>query len=82
MAILIYLCSQGPSLLEWLPDFEFDGTLPSRFIPRGRSYSTVVFDPSTSLIVAASSLQAKFAAFDEDGERTWEPDGRSESISS
>ncbi|KAJ7747964.1 CPSF A subunit region-domain-containing protein [Mycena maculata] len=65
---------EGPSLLEWLPDFNLDGPLPSKFVPRGRSYSSVVFDPSTSLIVAASSLQAKFASFDEDGNRTWEPD--------
>jgi hypothetical protein len=27
------------------------------------------------LIVAASSLQAKFASFDEDGNQLWEPDG-------
>jgi len=34
-----------------------------------------VFDPSTTLVVAASSLQARFASFDEDGNRLWEPDG-------
>lgn len=66
---------QGPSLLEWMPDFQLGSPLPSRSIPRARSYSNVVFDPSTSLIVAASSLQAKFAAFDEEGCRVWEPDG-------
>ncbi|KAJ7481615.1 CPSF A subunit region-domain-containing protein [Mycena latifolia] len=65
---------EGPSLLEWLPDFNLDTPLPSKPVPRGRSYSSVVFDPSTSLIVAASSLQAKFASFDEDGNRVWEPD--------
>ncbi|KAJ6591099.1 CPSF A subunit region-domain-containing protein [Mycena vulgaris] len=65
---------EGPSLLEWLPDFNLDAPLPSKSVPRGRSYSSVVFDPSTSLIVAASSLQAKFASFDEDGNRVWEPD--------
>ncbi|KAJ6588439.1 CPSF A subunit region-domain-containing protein [Mycena capillaripes] len=65
---------EGPSLLEWLPDFNLDSPLPSKSVPRGRSYSNVVFDPSTSLIVAASSLQAKFASFDEDGNRIWEPD--------
>ncbi|TFK39321.1 CPSF A subunit region-domain-containing protein [Crucibulum laeve] len=67
---------EGPSLLEWVPDFQLDGPLPSRSIPRGRSYSSIVFDPSTSLIVAASSLQAKFTSFDEDGNRIWEPDGK------
>ncbi|KAF7366615.1 Protein CFT1 [Mycena sanguinolenta] len=65
---------EGPSLLEWIPDLNLDTALPSKSIPRGRSYSNVVFDPSTSLIVAASSLQAKFASFDEDGNRIWEPD--------
>ncbi|KAF8191243.1 CPSF A subunit region-domain-containing protein [Pholiota molesta] len=53
---------------------ELDGPLPCRSIPRGRSYSNVLFDPSTSLIVAASSLQAKFTSYDEDGNRIWEPD--------
>jgi cleavage and polyadenylation specificity factor subunit 1 len=50
-----------------------------RSIPRGRAYSSVVFEPSTCLIVAASSLQAKFASFDEDGNQIWEPDGKSAS---
>lgn len=66
---------KGPSLLEWIPDFQFEGPLPSKSVPRGRAYSSVVFDPSTSLIVATSSLQAKFASFDEDGVQVWEPDG-------
>ncbi|KAF8156589.1 CPSF A subunit region-domain-containing protein [Crassisporium funariophilum] len=65
---------EGPSLLEWLPNFQLDGPLPMRSIPRGRSYSNILFDPSTSLIVAASSLQAKFASYDEDGNRIWEAD--------
>ncbi|KDR76540.1 hypothetical protein GALMADRAFT_246929 [Galerina marginata CBS 339.88] len=65
---------EGPSLLEWVPNFQLDGPLPSRSMPRGRSYSNVLFDPSTSLIVAASTLQAKFTSYDEDGNRVWEPD--------
>ncbi|KAF8970332.1 CPSF A subunit region-domain-containing protein [Flammula alnicola] len=65
---------EGPNLLEWVPNFQLDGPLPSRSITRGRSYSNVLFDPSTSLIVAASSLQAKFTSYDEDGNRIWEPD--------
>ena len=68
-------CFKGPSLLEWIPDFHVDGPLPLRSVPRGRSYSSVVFEPSTCLVVAASSLQAKFASFDEDGNKIWEPDG-------
>ncbi|KAF5351191.1 hypothetical protein D9756_008185 [Leucocoprinus leucothites] len=64
----------GPILLDWVPDFQFDNALPTRSIPRGRAYSSVLFDPSTSLIVAASSLQARFTSFDEDGNKLWEPD--------
>lgn len=66
---------QGPSLVEWMPDVLLEEHLPSRSVPRSRSYSNVVFEPSTALIVAASTLQAKFASFDEDGNRLWEPDG-------
>ncbi|KAF8886814.1 CPSF A subunit region-domain-containing protein [Infundibulicybe gibba] len=65
---------EGPSLLEWVPDFQLDGPLPFRSLPRGRPYSSIVFDPTTSLVIAASSLQAKFASFDEDGNQVWEPD--------
>lgn len=63
-------------MVEWVPDFQFDGPLPTRSIPRGRAYSNVLFDPSTSLIIAASSLQAAFTSFDEDGNNIWEPDGK------
>jgi hypothetical protein len=58
-----------------MPEYRVEGPLPYRFIPCGRAYSNVVFDPSTQLIVAASSLQARFASYDEDGNRVWEPDG-------
>ncbi|KAF9057003.1 CPSF A subunit region-domain-containing protein [Panaeolus papilionaceus] len=70
---LVY-SEDGPCLLSWLPDFQFDCPLPYRSIARGRSYSHVMFDPSTSLIVAASSLKAKFTSYDEDNVRVWEPD--------
>ncbi|KAH0581631.1 hypothetical protein H2248_011332 [Termitomyces sp. 'cryptogamus'] len=65
---------EGPSLLEWIPEFDLNGPLPSRNISRGRSYSNLIFDASTHLIVAASSLQARFASFDEDGNKVWEPE--------
>jgi len=67
--------NKGPILLEWIPDFQFSSTLPSRSILRGRAYSSILFDSSTSLIVAASSLQARFTSFDEDGTKLWEPEG-------
>jgi hypothetical protein len=67
---------QGPSLLEWIPDVELDTPLPKRSLPRSRPYSSMVFEPSASLIVAASSLQAQFASYDEDSNIIWEPDGK------
>ena len=56
-----------------MPNFQYDGSLPTRSIPRGRSCSNILFDPFFSLIVAASSLQTKFT-YDEDGNRVWEPE--------
>ncbi|KAH0834713.1 CPSF A subunit region-domain-containing protein [Lanmaoa asiatica] len=71
---LVY-SDEGPSLLEWIPGIELDTSLPKRSIPRSRPYSNVVFEPSASLIVAASTLQARFASYDEDSNVLWEPDG-------
>ncbi|KAH7882293.1 CPSF A subunit region-domain-containing protein [Phlebopus sp. FC_14] len=71
---LVY-SDEGPSLLEWIPDVELDTPLPKRSLPRSRPYSNVIFEPSTFLVVAASSLQARFASYDEDGNIVWEPDG-------
>ncbi|KAF8119582.1 CPSF A subunit region-domain-containing protein [Boletus edulis] len=71
---LVY-SDEGPSLLEWIPDVELDTSLPKRSLPRSRPCSNVVFEPSASLIVAASTLQAQFASYDEDNNILWEPDG-------
>ncbi|KAJ8502824.1 hypothetical protein ONZ45_g11405 [Pleurotus djamor] len=65
---------EGPTLMEWIPDFQYGGPLPMRSLPRGRPYSNVLFDASTNLVVAASTLDAKFASFDEDGNCIWEPE--------
>ncbi|PIL30998.1 hypothetical protein GSI_05691 [Ganoderma sinense ZZ0214-1] len=65
---------EGPSLVEWLPDVLLDAHLPTRSVPRSRPYSHVVFDPSTSLIVAAASFMNRFASYDEDGNVVWVPD--------
>jgi cleavage and polyadenylation specificity factor subunit 1 len=58
-----------------MPDVQLGGHLPTRTVPRSRPYSNVIYEPATSLIVAASTSQARFASFDEDGNRYWEPDG-------
>ncbi|KAL4078098.1 CPSF A subunit region-domain-containing protein [Scleroderma yunnanense] len=71
---LVY-SDEGPSLLEWLPDITLDTPLPKRTVPRSRQYSNVVFETNSLLIVAASTLQAQFASYDEDNSITWEPDG-------
>ncbi|KAH9830080.1 CPSF A subunit region-domain-containing protein [Rhodofomes roseus] len=65
---------EGPSLVEWIPDLQLDSHLPSRSVPRSRAYTNVVYDPNTSLIVAASSRQSRFASYDDDGNIVWEPD--------
>ncbi|KAI6021714.1 CPSF A subunit region-domain-containing protein [Pisolithus microcarpus] len=70
---LVY-SDEGPSLLEWLPDITLDARLPKRTVPRSRAYSNVVFEPNSLLIVAASSLQARFTSYDEDNNIIWEPD--------
>ncbi|KIL64860.1 hypothetical protein M378DRAFT_77599 [Amanita muscaria Koide BX008] len=71
---LVYTDEGGPSLIEWIPEYRPEGPLPHRSITCGRPYSNLVFDPSTQLIVAASSLQARFTSYDEDGNRVWESD--------
>lgn len=65
---------QGPSLIEWMPGIQLDGHLPTKTIPRSRPYSHVAYDTSTSLLVAASSVEASFTSYDEDGNVVWEPD--------
>ncbi|KZT66632.1 hypothetical protein DAEQUDRAFT_714689 [Daedalea quercina L-15889] len=65
---------EGPSLVEWIPGLQLDTHLPSRSVPRPRAYTNVVYDPTTSLIVAASSRQSRFASYDDDGNIVWEPD--------
>ena len=52
-------------MVEWIPEYDLEGPLPSRSVPCGRAYTNVVFDPNTALIIAGSSLQARFASFDE-----------------
>ncbi|KAG2030510.1 CPSF A subunit region-domain-containing protein [Suillus americanus] len=73
---------EGPTLLEWALEVQLDSCLPYRSVPRSRAYSNIVFEPSASLIVAASSLQARFASYDGDGNIIWEPDGNGVSFPS
>ncbi|KAI0731786.1 CPSF A subunit region-domain-containing protein [Fomitopsis betulina] len=65
---------EGPSLVEWMPDLQLTTQLPSRSVPRSKGYTNVVYDSNTSLIVAASSRQSRFASYDDDGNIVWEPD--------
>jgi cleavage and polyadenylation specificity factor subunit 1 len=59
-----------------MPSVDIGTPLPSRHVPKERTYSHVVYEPSTSLIVAAAALQAPFASYDEDANIMWEPDGQ------
>ncbi|KAG2029284.1 CPSF A subunit region-domain-containing protein [Suillus americanus] len=67
-------CTWGSALLEWTPEVQPDSFIPYRSVPRSRAYSNIIFEPSASLIVAASPLQARFTSYDEDGNVVWEPD--------
>ena len=58
-----------------MPDVDLNLGMPSRQILRGRSYTNIVFEPTTSLLVAASLVQAPFSSYDEEGNEMWAPDG-------
>ncbi len=66
---------QGPTLLEWMPNVDLNLGMPSRHIPQGRSYTNIVFEPTSNLLVAASLVQAQFVSYDEEGSEAWTPDG-------
>lgn len=65
---------EGPSLVEWIPDIQLEQHLPCRTMPKPQAYSNIVFEPSTSLLVASSVALNKFASYDDDGNSLWEPD--------
>ncbi|KAF8500474.1 CPSF A subunit region-domain-containing protein [Russula emetica] len=65
---------EGPTLLEWMPDVDLNLGMPSRHIPQGRSYTNIVFEPTSNLLVAASLVQAQFSSYDEEGNEMWSPD--------
>jgi len=67
---------QGPTLFEWMPDVDLNLGMPSRHIPLGRSYTNVVFESTSSLLVAASLVEAQFSSYDEEGAEMWAPDCR------
>jgi cleavage and polyadenylation specificity factor subunit 1 len=66
---------EGPCLVEWVEDMELGTPLPSRRAYKERSYSHVVYEPSSDLVIAAAQLSAQFGSYDEDGNVMWEPDG-------
>lgn len=61
--------------MEWVPDIQLEQHLPCRIVLKPRAYSNIVFEPSTSLLVASSVTLNKFASYDDDGNILWEPDG-------
>ena len=67
--------TQGPCLVELLPHVDLHTPLPNRRVRKGRSYTSVAFDPSTQLLVAGSSLPRDFALYDDESNIVWEPDG-------
>lgn len=71
---LVY-SDEGPTVLEWVSGVDVSGELPSRFVPRGKSYSHVVYEPTSGLVVGAAVLKSDFSTFDEENNEVWEPDG-------
>ncbi len=59
-----------------MPDVDLNLGIPSRHIPQGRSYTNVVFESTSNLLVAASIVQAPFSSYDEEGNETWSADGK------
>lgn len=59
-----------------MPDVDLNLGMPSRHIPQGRSYTNVVFEATSNLLVAASLVQAQFSSYDEEGNEMWSPDGK------
>ena len=58
-----------------MPNTNFGTNMPSAFAPMPRTYNNVVFDASTGLMVATSTVMNDFNVYDEDGNPIWEPDG-------
>jgi cleavage and polyadenylation specificity factor subunit 1 len=64
-----------------MPDVDLNLGMPSRYIPQGRSYTNVVFEPTNNLLVAVSLVETQFSSYDEEGNETWSPDGKLNLIS-
>ncbi|KAI0264066.1 CPSF A subunit region-domain-containing protein [Russula aff. rugulosa BPL654] len=67
---ILVIFDEGPTLLEWMPDVDLN---------LGSSYTNVVFEPTSNLLVAASLVQAQFSSYDEEGSEMWSPDDDSSS---
>jgi hypothetical protein len=59
-----------------MPDVDLNLGMPLRHIPQGQSYTNVVFEPTSGLLVAASLVEAQFSSYDEEGNEMWSPDSR------
>jgi cleavage and polyadenylation specificity factor subunit 1 len=58
-----------------MPDVDLNLGMPSRHIPQGRSYTNIVFETTSNLLVAASLVMAQFSSYDEEANEMWSPDG-------
>ncbi|PVF95861.1 hypothetical protein CPB86DRAFT_787660 [Serendipita vermifera] len=65
---------EGVCLVEWGPSTTFHGQFTVEKVRKGRTYSNVVFDLSTRLVVTASSVAREFVLYDDEGSNTWEPE--------
>ncbi|KIM33311.1 hypothetical protein M408DRAFT_152666 [Serendipita vermifera MAFF 305830] len=66
--------AEGASLVEWTQSLSFHGQFAFERIRKGRTYSNVAFDPSSSLVIAASHIDRDFVLYDDEGVCVWEQD--------
>jgi cleavage and polyadenylation specificity factor subunit 1 len=66
---------QGASLVEWSRSLAFHGQFAFERVRKGRTYSNVAFDPSSSLLIAVSNMSREFVLYDDEGVCVWEQDG-------
>ncbi|CED82389.1 mRNA cleavage and polyadenylation factor II complex, subunit CFT1 (CPSF subunit) [Phaffia rhodozyma] len=60
---------EGPKVLEFPKNIDISQPLPTKRVSPGRTYSHVVFDPTSCHAVAAGLFSVKYVLFDEDDQK-------------
>lgn len=67
--LLSLVSLKGPKVLEYPRDIDISQPLPTKRVFPGRTYSHVVFDPTSCHAVAAGLFSVKYELFDEDDQK-------------